>query len=61
MYKIFKALIIMVWIGDILNFPQLECLDTTYPVNFLAWLLIFMFLPNCENRIKVVNGYKDEE
>ena len=45
-YKIFKALITIVWILDILNFTQLEFLDRAYPVNTLAWILIFIFLPS---------------
>jgi hypothetical protein len=46
MYKIFKAVILIVWIMDILNFPQLEMLDTTIPINTLAWILIWLFLPS---------------
>ena len=52
MYKTFKAMIIMVWVMDILNFTQMEFLDTTYPVNFLAWFLILMFLPDTRTTIK---------
>lgn len=52
MYKIFRAIISIVWVFDILNFPQLECLDTTYPVNTLAWLLIFFFIPSARAVIK---------
>ena len=33
MYKTFKALIKIIWILDVLNIPQLEFLDTTYPIN----------------------------
>ena len=54
MYKTFKALIVIVWVMDILNFSQVELLDTTYPVDFLAWLLIFLFLPDTTTRIKHV-------
>lgn len=52
MYKIFRALITLIWIADILDFPQVEFLDTTYPVNFLAWFLIFLFLPSTTYYIK---------
>lgn len=45
MYKIFKALINIVWILDVLNLPFMEFLDTTYPINGLAWFLILLFLP----------------
>lgn len=56
MYKTFRALITLVWIADILNLPQVEMLDTTYPINFLAWLLIFMFIPSTTLYIKDANN-----
>lgn len=46
MYKIFRALIIIVWVLDVINVPQMEFLDTTLPINFLGWLLLLLFLPN---------------
>lgn len=49
MYKICYGLLILIWIGDILNFPQFEFLDTVYPINFFCWLLIWMFLPSPNN------------
>lgn len=45
MDKSLKALINIIWIFDVLNFPFMEFLDTTIPINTLAWFLIFMFLP----------------
>ena len=39
------AIILLVWIADIINLPQLEWMDTTYPINTLAWLLIWIFIP----------------
>lgn len=33
MYKIFKALINIVWVLDILNLPSMQFLDTTYLIN----------------------------
>ena len=50
MYKIFGAIITIVWILDILNIPQLEILDTTIPINTLAWLLIWLLLPSSESK-----------
>lgn len=44
MYKLFKACLCIVWVLDIVNIPQLEILDTTIPVNTLAWLLIWLFV-----------------
>lgn len=50
MYKIFKAILTIIWILDFLNIPQMEILDTTIPINALAWLLIWMFIPSEINR-----------
>jgi hypothetical protein len=44
MFKIFKTILIIVWIIDILNFKCVQCLDTTYPVNTLAWFLIWILI-----------------
>lgn len=45
MYNIFRALLIIFWIFDILNLPFMEIFDTTYPINTFAWLLIWICLP----------------
>ena len=45
MYKIFKAVLTIVWIMDILNLPIVNFLDTEIPINTLAWILIFIFIP----------------
>ncbi|AIY78861.1 hypothetical protein U728_728 [Clostridium botulinum 202F] len=46
MYKIFYSLITIIWILDILNIPRMEFLDTQIPINTLAWLLIWIFIPS---------------
>ncbi len=46
MYKIFYSLITIIWILDILNIPVMEFLDTQIPINTLAWLLIWIFIPS---------------
>lgn len=46
MYKTFYAILTIIWILDIVNFPGFEILDTTYPVNFWLWLLIWISLPS---------------
>ena len=53
MYKIFYAILTIIWILDIVNFPGFEILDTTYPINFWIWLLIWIFLPSCKDTRKV--------
>lgn len=57
MYKLFRALVNIIWVFDILNFPQFEFLDTTFPINTLAWLLIFFALPT-SNAVVSKNKYK---
>ncbi|EJA6675901.1 Uncharacterised protein [Clostridioides difficile] len=46
MFKILKTILIIIWVVDILNFPQFQFLDTTYPINTLAWLLIWILIPS---------------
>lgn len=49
MYKTVFLLVHIIWILDVLNIPQLEFLDTTVPINGLAWLLIFLVMPNLKD------------
>lgn len=49
MYKLFYAILTLIWILDILNFPQFEILDTTYPINTLGWFLIWVFIPSASS------------
>lgn len=44
MYKIFSALLTIVWVMDILNLPIVNFLDIEIPINTLAWILIFIFI-----------------
>jgi len=50
MYKLGVAILTIIWILDILNFPCVEFLDTTIPINGLAWLLIWLLIPNTGKR-----------
>lgn len=54
MYKIFRALVVIVWVLDVINVPQMEFLDTTLPINFLGWFLLFLFLPNSNTTVNHV-------
>ncbi|CEQ26571.1 Uncharacterised protein [[Clostridium] sordellii] len=56
MYKLFYAILTIVWILDILNFPFMEFLDVMYPINGLAWFLIWISLPSTNN----ITEYKNE-
>lgn len=53
MYKIFYSLLVLIWIGDILNMPimMFNYLDTVIPVNTLAWLMIWVFIPTTRNMV----------
>ncbi len=52
MYKLFRACLGIFWVLDILNFPFMDIFDTTYPINGLAWLLIFIFIPSIHHHTK---------
>lgn len=45
MYKIVQLAIIIFWILDICNMPFMEIFDTTYPLNEVFWLLVWVFAP----------------
>lgn len=50
MYKIGYAILIIIWILDILNIPCMDFLDTTLPINGLAWFLIWLLIPSTESK-----------
>ena len=57
LYAIFKTLITIVWIVDILNIDFLingvhvaEFLDVTIPINGWFWLLMWLFSPTISSR-----------
>lgn len=52
LYAIFKALLVIIWIIDILNIDFIineihiaEFLDITIPLNGLFWLLLWLLIP----------------
>lgn len=62
MYKIFKTILTIVWILDICNFPQVEFLDTSFPINGLAWFLFWVLVPPFREDVNIyVNNNVDEE
>lgn len=44
MYKTFSAILNIIWVLDVLNLPFMEFLDTKYPINGVAWLVIWLVL-----------------
>lgn len=56
MYKIFNALLNIIWILDILNIPAMEFLDNQIPINGWAWLLIWLFIPSTATTIRHKSG-----
>ena len=52
LYAIFKALLVIIWIIDILNIDFIingahiaEFLDVTIPLNGWFWLLVWLLIP----------------
>ena len=62
MYRIFKSLVVVVWILDIMNInvigiPLLECwepiLNDANNLNTLFWFLVFLVLPSTNLHVKL--------
>lgn len=47
-----KTAVIIFWIMDILNMPFMEMFDTTYPLNTLFWILVFIFTSGIKIKFK---------
>lgn len=59
MYRMLYALIVIIWIVDILNMNIIinninvhEFLDITVPINGWAWFLLWIFLPGTSVTIR---------
>ena len=59
MFKIFKTLLLIIWIIDIFNinfiFNGVEVakfLDETIAINFWGWFLFWLFIPSSDTFIK---------
>lgn len=50
--KIIKIVVILFWLMDILNLPFMEIFDTTYPLNTLFWVLVFIICGGIEIKIE---------
>ena len=68
LYKIFKGLLVIIWLIDILNINFIvndisvaNFLDQTLPLNTLFWFLLWIFLPTSEGSIKVNINKKDDK
>lgn len=44
MFKTVRLLIDLIWLVDIMNLDFVECLDTTYELNVLFWVLAWFFV-----------------
>lgn len=51
MYKILYAVLSIFWVFDIINLPFMIQFDTIYPVNTLAWFLIWAVIPSATTTI----------
>lgn len=45
MYLLFYSLLTLFWVFDVMNMPFMEIFDTIYPINGIAWLIIWAVLP----------------
>lgn len=59
MFKIFKTLLLIIWIIDIfdINFmfngvEVAKFLDETIAINFWGWFLLWLFIPSSDTFIK---------
>lgn len=50
--NIIRIVLVLLWIFDITNMPFMAIFDTTYPVNALVWLLIWIFIIGIKIKIK---------
>lgn len=55
MFKIFKTLLLIIWIIDIFNINFVineiniaEFLDVTLPLNGLFWFILWIFIPSSD-------------
>lgn len=44
MFRIFKIMVELFWIMDVLDMPFMEMFDTTYPLNGLFWFFAMIML-----------------
>jgi len=47
-----RTAITIFWIMDICNLPFMEMFDTTYPLNEMFWLLIYIFVGGFSIEVK---------
>ena len=59
MYRIFYSLLTIFWIFDILNLPFMQIFDTTYPINTVEWILIWILIPSVDTTVKYINNKQD--
>lgn len=52
MYKTFITILTAVFLLDVFNLQFMEWLDTTLPINALAWLLIWISVAIVQDELK---------
>ena len=48
MYKVFKALLVIIWLIDIENINIAYFLDNTLPINGWLWFFIWILIPSSD-------------
>ncbi|MFR5738045.1 MAG: hypothetical protein ACLUEC_02535 [Coprococcus sp.] len=56
MIALIQFLLLIFWVLDITNMPFMEMFDTTYPMNEVFWLLIWIFVLGFEVKTKKNDG-----
>lgn len=49
MWKIFRLFLNIIWLCDVLDLSGFEFLDTTYPINTLWWIIIWILVGSINN------------
>ena len=58
MYKILYAALSIFWVFDIIDLPFMLKFDTIYPINTLAWFLIWAAIPSAGAAIEYTRNNK---
>lgn len=44
MFNLGKFILFIIWLLDIFNLPFMQPLDTTLPINTIAWIIIWILV-----------------
>lgn len=61
MYNLARLAIFIFWLLDVFNLPFMEQFDTTYPLNFWFWFVLWILLPGASTVQYVIKERKNRE